>query len=171
MNMYRTSRVTIFFLLLCVMGCGGGQVAERIAEMNSTPIRRLLTSYVYFQGKHGFKGPRNEKELKDFIANDRYKKGFDRVGIDTSNVDALFISDRDGQPFKVKYGISSSPMGFKDAVVFESEGVDGEVMVAFGGAKVEVMSFEESEKLFKSRKRVNIQRNDKVEIGGEDEPQ
>ena len=158
--MYRRIKITILFTLLFVVGCGQGKIAERIAEMNSTPIKRLLTAYVYFQGKHGFRGPRNEQEFREFIADDRFQKGFDRAGIDTSDIDALFISDRDGQPFKVKYGVPGTPMGFKDAVVFESEGVDGEVMVAFGGAKVEVMSLEESESLFESRKRTKVQRGD-----------
>jgi len=158
--MHRQIKITILFTMLFFVGCGKGKVAERIAEMNATPIKRLLTSYVYFQGKHGYKGPKNEQELRDFIADDRFQKGFDRAGIDTSDIDALFISDRDGQPFKVKYGIPGSPMGFKDPVVFESEGVDGEVMVAFGGATVEVMSSEESESLFESRKRTKVQRGD-----------
>jgi len=132
--MYRQSCFMICFVFLFSVGCSGGKVAERIAEMNSTPIKKLITCYSFYQSRNNFRGPKDEAALREFIADDKNQKGFDRAGIDTSDIDALFISERDGQPFKIKYGVPGSPMGFVEPLIFESEGVDGEVMVGFGGA-------------------------------------
>ena len=42
--------------------------------------------------------------------------------------DEIFISERDSQPFKIRYGISSDR---DEAIVFEAVGVDGKRMVGF----------------------------------------
>ena len=158
--MYRQSCFMICFVFLFSVGCSGGKVAERIAEMNSTPIKKLITCYSFYQSRNNFRGPKDEAALREFIADDKNQKGLDRAGIDTSDIDALFISERDGQPFKIKYGVPGSPMGFVEPLIFESEGVDGEVMVGFGGATTKLMSLEESEELFKSKKRIKVDRQD-----------
>ena len=152
-------------LLACLLfifttGCGESKVASRIKELNSTSIQRLVTCYVRYQGRNGYKGPKSEEELKKFIGLPQNQKGFERVGIDTSDIDALFVSDRDHAPFKVKYGVSGSPLGFTEPIIFEGVGVDGEVMVGYGGGKTKLMSPDESDKLFKSKKRAKIVRKD-----------
>jgi hypothetical protein len=158
--MYRQTCFLICSLFLFSVGCGQGKIAERISEMNSTPIKKLITCYSFYQSRNNFRGPKDEAALRKFIADEKNQKGFERAGIDTSDIDALFISDSDGEPFKIKYGVPGSPMGFVEALIFESVGVDGEVMVGFGGATTELMSAEESEKLFKSRKRAKVKRLD-----------
>jgi hypothetical protein len=57
----------------------------------------------------------------------------DRVmqGADVSNVDELFISERDGQPYVIFYG--QPPTGVaNDVVGYEQTGVDGKRYVGFG---------------------------------------
>ena len=87
-----------------------------------------------------------------------------------SDIDALFISPRDNEPFRVKYGVAGSPMGFKEALIFESVGVEGEVMVGFGDSRAELMSPEEADKLFEGKpgKPRDIERGD---IDAEEEDQ
>jgi len=168
--MYRQSCVMICFVLLFSVGCGGGEIASKISEMNSTPIKRLITTYSFYQSRNNFRGPKDEAALRKFMAAEANQKGFERVGIDTSDIDALFICERDGQPFKIKYGVPGSPMGFVQPIIFESKGVDGEVMVGFGGATTELMSLEESEKLFASKKRIKVERQDSApEVAATDE--
>ena len=160
------SRISCFIaclLFIFTTGCGGSKVASRIDELNSTSIQRLVTCYVRYQGKNGYRGPKSEKVLKEFIGLPQNQKGFERVGIDTSDIDALFVSDRDDEPFKVKYGVSGSPLGFTEAIIFESVGVDDQVMVGYGGGKTKLMSPDESDKLFKSKKKAKIKRNDNAE--------
>jgi hypothetical protein len=150
-------------LLLHFCGCGGQRVKSKIASSNATSLQRLTNCYTYYQAKHAYNGPPNESALREFIADPINKKGFDRAGIDVSDVDALFISDRDGHPFRVKYGVKGSSFGFDGAVVFESVGVDGELMVGFGGARTELMSLEESDELFESKAQVRSKRIDRPE--------
>ncbi len=158
--------VKSFWLLSIVLfscGCGGKSVESKIAGLNATKIQQLTNCYTYYQAKHGYKGPTDESTLRDFITDPNNKKGFERAGIDISDVDALFISERDGQPFRVKYRVKGSSFGFDEAVVFESVGVDDELMVGFGGARTELMSAGESEELFKAKVQAKAKRVDRPE--------
>ena len=58
------------------------------------------------------------------------------MGVDPSKLDAVMTSERDGKPFKVKYGIRGGP-GAKVAIVFEEEGKGGVRQVAFTNGVVE----------------------------------
>lgn len=157
--MFRNLQCFIGLSLLFALGCGDS-VDSKIRDMNGTAIQRLANSYAFFQSKNGYRGPKSEADLRDFFTQDENMKGFERAGIDVSDVDALFISPRDEQPFKIKYGVKGSPFGFKEAIIFETTGVDGQIMVGFGGAKTELMSPEEAEKLFSSRVKTKVTRGD-----------
>ena len=56
--------------------------------------------------------------------------------VDPGNLDALFVSDRDGQPFVVRYGVSGG-LGATDAVIFEQQGRNGKRQVGFTDGTVE----------------------------------
>ena len=43
----------------------------------------------------------------------------------------LFVSPRDNQPFKIRYGVQGSIMGSSEPVIFEATGVDGKREVGF----------------------------------------
>ena len=75
------------------------------------------------------RGPKTEEELKEYLkTTSGAKKRLKRLGLTPDQVDDLFISERDNEPFKVRYGVN----GVGDnAVVFESVGVDGKRLVAF----------------------------------------
>ena len=64
------------------------------------------------------------------------------MGVAPESIDKLFISERDGQPFFIRYGIPYEG-GLQQAVVFESQGQGGKVTVFFFGLKtVEVTAGE-----------------------------
>ncbi len=105
-------------------------------------------------------GPKDEASFREFLADPRHQKGFERLGVDVGDLDALLTSERDGQPYKIKFGLKGSPFGFSEAIIFETEGVDGEVMVAFGDSKTELMSPEESDRLYDSKVKENVDRSD-----------
>jgi hypothetical protein len=112
-------------------GCGGGDDPNAaIAKVNSTNLQRLANLYSSFQMDHDWRGPADEEEFKLFLKGYNPKK-LTRIGIDPASIDALFVSERDGQPFKVRYGVRGSAMGSSEPVVFESEGVDGARQVGF----------------------------------------
>lgn len=154
--------------LLVLSGCSDG-VSGKIADLNATGIQRLVNCYTFYHAKNGYRGPKDEADFKKFIAQPSNVKGFERAGIDVSDIDALFISERDNQPFRVKYGVRGSSVGFSEPIIFETEGVDGKLMVGFGGAKTELMSKEESDKLFKQRAKKPETRGDAADYSVEAE--
>lgn len=155
--------------LLVLAGCKDS-VSTKIAALNETGIQRLVNCYTFYHVKNGYKGPKDEADFKKFIAMPGNEKGFERAGIDTTDIDAMFISSRDEKPFRVKYNVTGSSFGFSAPIIFESEGVDGEIMVGFGGAKTELMSKEEADKLFKQRVKKITSRADAPEDGMAAEP-
>ena len=157
--------LTVGLFVGFVSGCSD-PVGAKIESLNATAPQRLANTYTFFQARNGYRGPKNEAELKEFCADPHNKKGFERAGIDLSNIDALFVSPRDNQPFRIRYGVAGSPMGFNEPLVFESVGVEGEVMVGFGDSKSKLMSPEEADELFSAKKpkrKKKLERGDSAE--------
>ena len=131
-----------------LVGCGGGPTPEeRIAANNDTNIKRLASLYAMFQLKNQYRGPANEAEFKTFIQDqdaDRLKL----AGIDVSDVDGLFISERDEQPFKIRYGLNTRVRGPSLAVIFEQTGVDGQRQVGFTGSAMQEVDSDEYDRLW-----------------------
>lgn len=116
-------------------GCGRDGTANAVAAMNDTNLKRVANLYAAHQNFKGGKGPKDEAAFKAFVREfDAAKLGM--MGVDPNNVDAVFSSDRDGQPFKVRYGVGGG-RGSSDAVVFEAAGKDGQKQVGFTDGKVQ----------------------------------
>ncbi len=101
-----------------------------ISQANKTNIQRLRNLYVMYQMKNKFQGPKDEAEFKEFIKAADVSI-LEPMGVDPAKVDELFISERDNEPFVVKYGVPTTPRGSTDPVIFEKTGVGGKKMVAF----------------------------------------
>jgi hypothetical protein len=118
-------------LLVAIAGCGGGSDSNaKLAEVNSNSMQRLANLYFTFQLSNDFRGPKDEAELKTFIAGINPEK-LTLVGVDPNAIDVLFVSPRDNQPFKIRYGVKGSAMGSSEPVIFEAVGVDGKREVGF----------------------------------------
>jgi len=117
--------------LLGLAGCSSDHTAQDVAAMNKSNIQRVANMYTAFQTYRGGHGPANESEFKSFIANFDAEK-LTMMGIKADNLNALFTSERDGQPFKVRYNVGGG-RGSVDAVAFEQTGKDGKRQVAFTG--------------------------------------
>lgn len=114
-----------------LIGCGGEVDPDAaIAKVNETNIQRLSNLYFAYQMKHDWRGPNEEAAFKDFIRHYAPRK-LERIGIDPDAIDAIFVSERDGQPFQIRYSVVGSPMGSSEPVVFEKAGVGGKRMVGF----------------------------------------
>jgi hypothetical protein len=115
----------------CAVGCGGDDDgAGALAEANASNIQRLTNLYFTFQANNDFRGPKDEAEFKAFLTGYNPEK-LKRIGIDPATIAALFVSERDNQPFKIRYGVRGSAMGSTEPVVFEATGVDGKRQVGF----------------------------------------
>ena len=114
-------------LLFVFLGCKDN--APSLADRANSNIKRLRTCYGMYLSAHDFRGPKTEEELKEYLkTTSDARKRLKRMGLTPDQVDGLFISERDNEPFRVRYGIN----GVGDnAVVFESVGVDGLRLVAF----------------------------------------
>lgn len=78
---------------------------------------------------HGYNGPKDEAEFKDYLkTNPTAIYMMKRIDLTPDDVDELFVSERDNEPFVVKYGLN----GVADhAIIFEKTGVDSKRLVAF----------------------------------------
>jgi hypothetical protein len=100
-------------LLFCcglLAGCAGN-IEE---EEGQTNLRGLAAYYGQYRAEHRGQIPANEKDFKEYIA----KSGTNIT------MDALFTSNRDGQPFVVKYG-SDKSWPLPAATIYEQEGRNG----------------------------------------------
>ncbi len=134
--LHRTAAgVAVAALLAGVIGCSN-KVAQQVGAMNTSNIQRLANMYSGHQNYRGGQGPKDEAEFKKFIKEYDPEK-LKMMGIDPNNLDALFTSERDGKPFKIRYKVGGG-RGSVAAVVFEQEGIDGKKQVASTGTtKVE----------------------------------
>jgi hypothetical protein len=99
-----------------------------------------------FHIKNKHKGPKNEEQLRAFIESQdpiRLKRG----GIDATKLDELFVSERDGEPFVIRYGVNTVVFGPPLPVVFESTGIDGMRQVGFCNGLMQEVDEEEYDRL------------------------
>lgn len=104
-----------------------------IAEIIDTNIEKVHTFYRIYMTRHSLQGPEDKEALLTYLRNDKFAKRFlQRSEIDPDHLEDFFVSQRDGKPFIIKYGLR----GQKDfAIVFEAEGIDGIRMVALSTPK------------------------------------
>lgn len=120
---------------LCVstiaLGCGSGNdAAGGIAAANDSNVLRLSNLYQAYRLRNNSQGPQDQAALVAFLREKMIPERLERMGVDPDNIEGLFVSDRDGEPLVVRYGVPGG-LGAVDAVVFEKEGSDGKRQVGF----------------------------------------
>jgi hypothetical protein len=127
-------------LLVGMAGCGGGfDSASALQEVNATNPQRLSNLYVQHQRENGGKGPKDKAAFRAYI-NKMNPVLLERIGVDQSAIDDLFVSERDGEALKIRYGVKGNDFSPPTPIVFEAIGVDGVRIVAFTGQKFEEVS-------------------------------
>lgn len=123
-NLVSTRSVLLYSCLLSgtLIGCSSRTNPDSaVASVNTTNMQRLANLYFTYQSQHDWHGPANENDFKSFLRGYPEHK-LTRIGVDPKDIDKLFISERDSQPFKVRYGVLGSSMGSSAPVIFESTG-------------------------------------------------
>jgi hypothetical protein len=122
------------FSLFALPGCGSDELESPTAAKLRTISNLYLT---YAIGKNG-QGPESEEGFK------KYLRGLTDdilvpAGVDRKEIDSLFISERDGQPFVVLYGLKITGISGKSGSVLahEKTGKNGKRLVALSNTKVE----------------------------------
>ncbi len=114
------------FVAVVALGAWAGcSPADKAAQQKETSHLRVLAHYYTRSISALGHRPANEQELKDYISK-AGQEALQRLNI--PSVDALFTSERDGQPFVVLYG--PPPKGVGDIVAYEKTGVEGKRQVA-----------------------------------------
>jgi hypothetical protein len=123
--------VAVLLVVCTLVGCGGSvNPSEAVAAANSNNIQRVTNLYLAYQTENDWVGPLDETKFKEFIRG-LSPPTLTRIGVDPGKVDEVFISERDGQLFKIRYKVVGNMMGSTEPVVFESVGVSGNRMVGF----------------------------------------
>jgi hypothetical protein len=134
--------------LLEFSGCSGRPTDDQLFQTaNDSNIKRITSLYTVFQGLHQWHGPADESEFIAFV-NSQSADRLKRLGIDPDNVDAAFVSERDGQRFKIRWGIECRPRENPKPLVFEALGVEGVYWVSFPGYLVKEVDKAEYDRLW-----------------------
>lgn len=137
-------RVLLSFLILAGItvtqfGCGGSfNPKAAVKKANDNNMKLLVTCYTTFQAMNtegSYLGPKDEAEFREFLGGKAATNFLTNVDFDTSNMDSLFINDRDGEAFTIRWGVQGSPRGSNEPVIFEKVGVDGKRLVGFTSHK------------------------------------
>jgi len=139
--MLKQTLTVVILGLTAVTGCGPTRpnVASMIAAVNDANGKRLANLYAIYQSRYLGNGPRDKATFEKFIAQEMTRAELDGTGVDQKSLDTLFMSERDGQPFFIRYGVQSpdpSSTAVNLAVIFESQGVNGNVAVYMTGPKM-----------------------------------
>ncbi len=133
-------------VLVPLTGCGGADAKSMIANANDMNVKRLATLYSIFHNKNNLKGPKNEGQLRAFVES-QDPNLLKRGSIDPAKLDELFISERDGEPFVIRYRVNTVVFGPPLPVIFEATGVDGLRQVGFCNGPMQEVDEDEYERL------------------------
>lgn len=107
-------------------GCNGGGATAPQQESN---LKKLALFFGNYQGEHQGALPPNEQAFKDFVKSKTLLLESQRI----TDVDALFVSERDKQPYVILYAGEAlgteGPAG-QPVVAYEKNGVGGKRYVA-----------------------------------------
>jgi hypothetical protein len=127
------------------VGCSQSTAEKLVAEANKSNIQRLANLYGAYMAQNGWKGPKDEATFKAFIGKADATM-LKNMSVDAGNTDGLFKSEKDGKPFKIRYGVQGG-LGAIVPVIFEDG--TGQRQVAFTGMKLETVDDATYEQLWK----------------------
>ena len=119
-------------------------------------LRNLTKLLGRFSARNQGRMPKDEQEFKTFV---REMPGEQLSALGVRDVEKIFVSSRDGEPYVIRYGQNSSPMGgalprgkeivinpklpgggvSQPVVAHEKTGVKGQRYVVFGMGQVELV--------------------------------
>src|SRR5437762_519249 len=142
----RIGAAAVAAVVALAAGCSN-KVAQDVAAKNDANIKRVANLYTAHMAQRGWAGPKSEDEFKEFIRKDMPAENLQMMKVDPANVDAIFVSDRDGKPFKIRYGVGGGP-GASIPVVFEQDGQGGRKMVGYTFGKFEEVDDAQAKQLW-----------------------
>ena len=128
-------------LVVCLCGCDGKweQDTQFVRNANDTNIKKVASVYGLYASRFGYTGPQSKEELVTFIkTNEKIQKNLQRMGLEPDKIEEIFISENDGEEFKIRWGVFINPdsLRAKEPFVFEKVGKDGVRLVMLSNRKI-----------------------------------
>ena len=141
------SSVTIIFVAALVVGCGGQNPDNMFAERFDSKIKKLAVLYSTYQARNNWTGPADDAEFKTYIDGISEKR-LSRLEIEKSDIASIFTSERDGQPYRIRWAIVGGNGVPPKPILFETDGANGSYMVGFTNGTSQEFSKEDYDKLW-----------------------
>ncbi len=123
-------------LLALSLGCSDDPLKKQVLRDYKSNLRKVHFCYTTYMVRHGDVGPENKEQLIDYLKTDPTAIHIiKQVGLTPDTVDDIFVSERDGEPFVIRYGVVDREDGGDYPIVFEAKGQDGLRLVAFQDPK------------------------------------
>lgn len=118
-------------ILICIAGCSSSaeKAAQDFLELNKTNVAKVRTCFILYAYRNQMEAPKNQEELLEFLESGKVDRNLKRAGINPEAIDQIFVSERDGQPLKIRWGSKLSQSG-DSPIAFETTGVGGVRLVA-----------------------------------------
>jgi hypothetical protein len=124
------------FIVVVIPGCGSDELDSPTAKK----LKALSSFYMDYVVAHNGQGPTNEAEFKKYIRS-LPDQVISPSGIQRSEIDTIFVSERDQQPIEVVYGRKVTTISGKSGAVVahEKSGKGGKRLVALTNTKIELV--------------------------------
>ena len=154
-------------MLVVLGGCSEDVAARRqqlIENANNENIKRVVSLYLFFGAKH-FRNPGSEEELRKFTQSGRADLMLKRFDLKAESFDQYLVSDKDGRPFHVFYGMPySEAPDHNFPLVADSSGVGEIRRVVYANREEKRIegadAFKELLEQAKTQKRKSVKRSD-----------
>jgi hypothetical protein len=131
----RWLQVPLILALIILSGCPKDKATDLFDSVNGSNVQRLANLYCVYQAAHDFKGPKDEQQFRQFIS-EMPESRLKYYSVDTSQLDQLFVSERDQKPFIIRWELKAKSRQGLVPLVFEQQGVDGKYMIGFSSFEV-----------------------------------
>ncbi|MEL7498371.1 MAG: hypothetical protein AAFN77_12235 [Planctomycetota bacterium] len=149
----RPAELCALLMLACAIlfaGCSSSNPEDMIAAANNSNVKRLATLYTFFHQRNKNRGPKDEAEFKDFIAKQDQAR-LAKANVNFESLEELFVSERDGEPFVIRYKVNTRVRGPSLPVIFEKLGVDGQYQVGFTNGSMQEVDKVEYDQLMSGK--------------------
>jgi hypothetical protein len=131
--------VSATLLLVGLLSVGCAEKSKTATGDAAERLRRLAVYYLMHAGRYQGNGPASEQKFKAFIKQNAPPN---------MNVDELFVSPRDGQPYVIIYNVRPGiPSSDSPVIMYERTGEGGTRQIARSSGAVQVVAEAEFEKL------------------------
>lgn len=128
--------VALVAMSIAATGCSSE--ATHINAADRLPLKHLAILYGQYRSSHQGQVPKDEASFKDYIKK-LDPNQLNAAGVDQSEIEKLFVSPRDNEPYVIRYNNpppAPGPNG-PSAVGYEKTGKNGKRFVAFTTGELE----------------------------------